>query len=158
VTRTWASFVFAALLGVAVFVYGEEQRKRGAAEADDRRAAAVIDSIATAGARVDTVWRVQVDTFYVRRQRVDTLTRTVELWKRDTLRVVEYVQQADSTIRACSALVVTCEERGALYRAELQAWARRWDARPKPPSRLEEAAEAAMWAAAGWLLRGLVAP
>ena len=45
------------------------------------------------------------------RLRTDTMTTTVELWKRDTLRVVEYVTKADSTIRVCAAALQTCEQR-----------------------------------------------
>ena len=157
-TRLWSHIALGVLAVLALGLYGQEQRKRGAAEAGERAARLELDSLRKVGARVDTVFRIQRDTFYVRRLRVDTLTQTVELWKHDTTKVVEYVQQADSTIKACGALVLTCEERGALYRGEIAAMQRRWDARPKPPSKAEETIEAALWLGAGWLLRGLIAP
>lgn len=41
----------------------------------------------------------------------DSLTVTVDRWKHDTLKVVEYVQKADSTEQACEAAKLTCEQR-----------------------------------------------
>ena len=38
-------------------------------------------------------------------------TAAVERWKRDTLKVVEYVKQSDSTIKACTQALQTCDER-----------------------------------------------
>ena len=67
----------------------------------------LADSLAKAY-RVDTV------RFRVIRTQVDTLTRTVENWKTDTLKVVEYVTKADSTIKVCSMALATCEERVAV--------------------------------------------
>ena len=99
------------------------------------------DSLRRQRARVDTVFRIQRDTFYLRRQRVDTLTQTVELWKRDTLRVVEYVQRADSALRACSALVLTCERRAEI--------ADRESANLRRQVRLLEQGTARAWTAAG---------
>lgn len=133
-TRLGWNILMVAVAVIALGLYGQEQRKRGAAEAEGKEWKRQLDSLAKVGARVDTVYRVQRDTFYVRRVRVDTLTQTVELWKHDTTKVVEYVAQADSTIKACSALVLTCEERSAIYEAQLGAWERRWETREKPPS------------------------
>jgi hypothetical protein len=45
------------------------------------------------------------------RQVTDSLTVTVERWKHDTLKVVEYVTKADSTIRVCTAALQTCDQR-----------------------------------------------
>lgn len=135
-TRLWSHIALGCVAVLALGLYGQEQRRRGAAEAEGARWKLEADSLRKVGARVDTLWRVQRDTFYVRRVRVDTLTQTVEIWKRDTLKVVEYVAQADSTIKACSALVLTCEERGVIYEAQLRAWERRWETREKPPSEM----------------------
>jgi hypothetical protein len=90
---------------------------------------------------VDTVWRVQRDTFVVRRTRVDTLTRTVEQWKHDTIAVVRYVREADSTIKACSALVVTCEQRAEIRDRE--------NVNLRRQVRLLEQGTARAWTAAG---------
>lgn len=59
-------------------------------------------------------YRVDTVRFRVIRTQVDTLTRTVENWKTDTLKVVEYVTKADSTIRVCSLALQTCEQRVAV--------------------------------------------
>ncbi len=55
----------------------------------------------------------RVDTLRLTRLKLqtDTLTQTVERWKRDTLKVVEYVVRADSTIAACTQALQTCEAR-----------------------------------------------
>jgi hypothetical protein len=37
--------------------------------------------------------------------------RSVDVWKHDTLKVVEYVAKADTTIRACTQALSTCEAR-----------------------------------------------
>lgn len=134
---------------LALFLYGQEQRRRGAAEANDAAQVALIDSLTAAGAKIDTVWMVKVDTFYVLRRQLDTLTATVELWKHDTVKVVEYVARADSTIQACSSLIVTCEERVANRDATITAWAERWERREKPPSELRKWLERAFFFAAG---------
>lgn len=130
-----------ALVAVAGWLGSWGARGQGARASELKALRAQFDSLTRERARVDTVWRIQRDTFYVRRQRVDTLTRTVELWKHDTLRVVEYVQQADSAIRACSALVVTCERRAELFGQEIGNLRRQ--------VRLLERAEARAWTAAG---------
>jgi hypothetical protein len=107
-TLPWLLVVL--LLGLAALVADDARGARGEA-ARLRRS---LDSLATVSARVDTVYAVQRDTLWRRIARTDTLTATVEVWKRDTLRVVEYVTRADSAIRACVATVLTCEERVAL--------------------------------------------
>lgn len=56
-------------------------------------------------------YRVDTVRFRVIRTQVDTLTRTVENWKTDTLKVVEYVTKADSTIKSCVQALQTCDER-----------------------------------------------
>lgn len=120
-------------------------------DARDERAqsavyAARLDSLATVTARVDTIYTRDTLTLWRQVRATDTLTATVEVWKRDTLRVVEYVQKADSTIRSCAAAVLTCEARVAVRDSALATWERRWEARPKPPSKL------AVWGErAGWL-------
>lgn len=69
--------------------------------ADLRRAQ---DSLAKAY-RTDTVRLTKI------RRVTDSLTVTVDQWKHDTLKVVEYVHQADTTIKACTAALQTCEDR-----------------------------------------------
>lgn len=121
-----------ALVAALVLAYGCEQRKVGRAQAGEAAARRALDSLATIARRVDTVYRIQRDTFYVRRVRLDTLTVTVEHWKHDTLEVVRYVAAADSTVRACSLALATCDERDALRVRQLAAWEQRWATREKP--------------------------
>lgn len=132
------AFLLGMLLVFAV-LYGADQRARGAAEARHWKARA--DSLEARVARIDTVIVVQRDTFLVRRARVDTMTVTVESWKHDTVKVVEYVTAADSAIRACSALVLSCDQRDSVRVLQLEAWEGRWASRPRPPSALRTWAE-----------------
>lgn len=79
--------------------------------------AAVVETLAV----LDTIY--QRDTVRMRRlvTRWDTLRETVDRWKHDTITVELVVQVADSTVQACRATVLTCEQRVALQakRAEL---------------------------------------
>jgi hypothetical protein len=131
-----ATLVSWALVALLVLAYGCEQRKVGRAQAGEVAARRALDSLATIVRRVDTVYRIQRDTFYVRRVRLDTLTVTVDRWKHDTLEVVRYVAAADSTVRACSLALATCDERDALRVRQLDAWEQRWATREKPRSAL----------------------
>ena len=99
--------------------------------------------------RADTVrlWRV--------RQRWDTVVAEVEMWKHDTVRVVEYVQLADSTVRACVAALRTCEQRVALerrLRQSAESALAAMDARPSPRSRAPAFAAGALAGVATALL------
>ena len=105
------------LVGSGLFAaYNHYQREIGkrdlliaqytqAAQQAQRRA----DSLAKVY-RTDTLrlWRVVRTT--------DTLTQTVERWKHDTLKVVEYVAKADTAIKACTLALQTCEQRVAAER------------------------------------------
>lgn len=88
-----------------------------AAKQYDREVQVVVESLIV----LDTLY--QRDTLRLTRWREkwDTVRQDVERWKHDTVRVVEYVQVADSTIRACTAALRTCEQRAALegQRADL---------------------------------------
>lgn len=62
--------------------------------------------------QIDSLGKVyRVDTLRLTRYRLktDSLTTTVELWKHDTVRVVEYVARANSTIRVCTQALATCD-------------------------------------------------
>lgn len=124
-------------LGVAAVgslgLYGREQRARGRAEAQLAQLRTENAALARVQARVDTVYRIQRDTFVVRRERLDTLTVTVDRWKRDTIAVVQYVERADSTVRACSALLLTCAQRDSLWRVRYANLERQVAAQPRPP-------------------------
>lgn len=70
---------------------------------------------------VETRYRTDTLRLVRWRTRWDTVVRDVERWKHDTLRVVEYVAVADSTIRACTAALTSCDRLRQLQqeRAEL---------------------------------------
>lgn len=84
------------------------------ARAESARLRRANDSLAVLSARVDTVYSRDTTTLWRVKRSTDTLTQTVEAWKYDTIRVVEYVARADSTIQACVATVLTCEARVAV--------------------------------------------
>lgn len=100
------------IVGSGVFAsYNAIQREIGRRDvllsvtrADLKRAKVRIDSLERAY-RVDTLrmWRTV--------RTLDTLTVNVERWKHDTLKVVEYVAKADTTIKACTMALSTCEAR-----------------------------------------------
>lgn len=86
----------------------------GATRAALEAALAENDSLKRLQPRVDTLYVAQRDTFVRFRTKWDTARVDVERWKYDTVKVVRYVALADSTIRACSAALLTCEARVAL--------------------------------------------
>jgi hypothetical protein len=83
----------------------------------------------TAKMRADSLERAyRVDTIRLTKiKRVtDSLTVSVDRWKTDTLKVVEYVAKSDTAIRACVQALGTCEamvgaERAGRLAAESQA-------------------------------------
>ena len=87
------------------------ERSASSQNAESARLRAALDSLATVQPRIDSVHTVRVDTVVRRIARVDTLTATVEVWKRDTLEVVRYVVATDSALRACSAVIVSCDDK-----------------------------------------------
>lgn len=119
-------FVAIGLLGFASGAFLVSQlalRQQAADHATLASHEATIASLRAQSARLDTVWLVKQDTFRLYRQRWDTL-RTVErftdtLIHRDTVRMV--IAVADSTIRACTSLVETCEDQKAVLRSRVVA-------------------------------------
>ena len=107
-----------AVLGVAIIsgigYYNHVQREIGRREAEisqlehaNRDLRRAQDSLANAY-RVDTIRLTKIRTV------TDSLTVTVDRWKHDTIRVVEYVTKADSAIRSCVQALQTCEQRVAV--------------------------------------------
>ncbi len=82
--------------------------------AESKRLRHALDSLAAVSARIDTVYASDTVRLWRNVKSVDTMTVTVHSWKHDTLKVVEYVERADSAVRACVAVVLTCEARVAL--------------------------------------------
>ncbi len=148
-TRLGWWILLAATAVLSLSLYGAEQRRRGAAEAEGARWKQELDSLRVVARRVDTLYRTDTVRLWRLRERWDTAVVHVEKWKTDTVEVVRYVQLADSTIRACTAALLTCEERVAVRDRQLVAWERRWETREQPPSALLRWAERVLFFAAG---------
>jgi hypothetical protein len=139
----------AAALGAGAWELG---RRDGRAEGLAVERAAVVETLAV----LDTVYLRDTLRLRVLVTRWDTLRQAVDRWKHDTITVERVVQVADSTIRACTATVLTCEQRVALTtrRAEL-AEEELAIHRRRIPTRREQAMTHGL-AAAGGLALGLV--
>src|SRR6185437_15041197 len=72
---------------------------------------------AHAVAKAETVYVAKVDTFAIWRTRVDSVRYMVLKHLTDTVRVKAYVAATDSTIRACSDVILSCDTVRARYRA-----------------------------------------
>lgn len=98
----------------------------------------------------------KAETVYV--HRVDTLRRQVTKLEqlRDTLRITdtvqvkEFIQRADSTVRACFAVVQSCEQKDSAHKA-IEAGLRKQNEALKAliPGRTEKIISAVKWLAAG---------
>jgi len=60
---------------------------------------------------LNVVYRTDTVRFTRYLRTTDSVFANVERWKTDTLKVVEYVAKADTTIRACTQALSTCEQR-----------------------------------------------
>lgn len=94
-----------------VVVLGLVHNDRFTARAEVTRLTAANDSLLKVQRPIDSVFVVRVDTFRTRRVVFDTLVQSVPEWKHDTIRVVEFVTQAESTVAACSAALLSCAEK-----------------------------------------------
>ena len=133
------------------------------AQAESARLQTTLDSLAKQGARVESVYVTRRDTVVRRITRVDSLTQTVTEWKHDTLRVVEYVTATDSALRACSALILSCDERHRVSLAQLAATERKAQAdlavlKARIPTLRARLVNGAMWAGAGALAVTVLRP
>lgn len=107
---------------------------------DDARTEALVQE----AARLDTVYVRDTLTLWRTKARWDTVLVDVDRWKTDTLRVVEYVALADSTIRACTQTVQTCEARVQAAQALTLDMQARWQA-----SQSSQRKAALQWGLAG---------
>ena len=124
-TRTHAAIAIAVL---AILFGGWRSRDASFARVESKRLAGAVDSLLKVRSRVDTIHATTVRTVTRHVTRLDTLTQTVELWKSDTIRVVEYVTRADSLARACTALIDSCDEKVRVRDALLSTRERQWAA------------------------------
>lgn len=120
----WALLAGAVLLVANAFLVSDNRYAKG----ELARLSLEADSLRRLSARVDTLYKRDTVRLWRTVRALDTLTRTVEVWKHDTLRVVEYVARADSTVAACTAALLTCDERVRVRDARLVVEAGRYRA------------------------------
>lgn len=106
-----------------------------------------LDSLRKLSAKVDTVRVAQTDSFTRWRTKYDTVRTTLNI--HDTIEVIRFVYVADSTIRACSLALASCEESRRLLGEQVNRLNLRISALA-PPSRWEVAGDRAKWAAIGY--------
>lgn len=103
--RTFAIVASAgAALLAASYAIGQRQ---GRLDATAAQVAPLRDTVH----HYDTVYRRDTAVLTRWRTKWDSLTREVPIYKTDTLWVERTIAAADSTIRACSAALLTCERR-----------------------------------------------
>jgi len=118
----FVAIVLIALLAMATLaILSWSDRQLGAERERQRVARILYDSLTRELRRVDTVYRSDTVRLWRVKERFDTVTSTVTEWKHDTVRVVEFVRLADSTVRACTAALLTCEQRVGLERQRTSA-------------------------------------
>jgi hypothetical protein len=144
-------------LGLAAAVVAaawELGRKQGEVVALRHQVVVIRDSIRV----LDTVYRRDTVRLWRQVAQWDTLYDTTRLTERitDTVWVKKALGSADSTIRACIATVLTCEQRVALEakRADLaEQQITTWTHRDRDKERARMALSAAAGLAAGWFIR-----
>lgn len=103
------AWILVVVLGVAAFF---ERTGRQDAGREVTRLTRLSDSLANQSARTDTIYSVDTATFTRWRTVRDTLRDSLTLT--DTVEVVRFIAVQDSTIAACSAALLTCEQRVSL--------------------------------------------
>lgn len=157
------TLILAGLLLAALVFGGVSQRSASYARAESARLGKALDSLSNVKARVDTVHAVTVRTVTRHTASLDTLTLTVDRWKSDTIRVVEYVTRADSLARACTALIESCEARVSVRDSQIVALRAKARAdlaivTAKVPTFTDRLRSAAVWSAAGALAAVVLRP
>jgi len=92
-------------------------QRREKQEAALMQAQARADTIKIGVTKAETVYVAKVDTFAIWRTRVDSVRYMVLKHLTDTVRVKAYVATTDSTIHACSAVLIACDTIRARYAA-----------------------------------------
>lgn len=134
--------IIAVLIGYAL----HDARQTGRAEGRAEVAAREVVVWTRAVAKADTVYRDSLRVLNRWRDRWDTAYVAVDRWKHDTVEVVRYVATADSTIRACFAVLRTCEDRVAARDSLIVSLKA---SIPPAPSRLRVWGERALFLGAG---------
>ena len=143
-----------ALCVVALVFGGWSRRDATYARGEAARWSRVADSLSRVTARVDTQYRR--DTLRLTRWRDSTVTLRDSLTITDTVEVVRFIAVQDSTITACSAALLTCDERVRLRDARFDAAASAWRAeravlQARVPTLTDKLRTAALWSGVGVL-------
>lgn len=109
--KTWMLILFLLLLGTTVWAL--ERRARSEAEERAAVAEAAVDSLDQLAEQLRKQYRVDTVTLTRWKTRWDSI---VGPGRTDTLTIERVILVADSTIRACEAVVKTCERRVAVER------------------------------------------
>lgn len=141
------------------------QQALGARDERIRALGAQLDSLATVGRRLDTVYlrdTLRLTQYVDRWHRLtDTMRLTDTLHRRDTVTVTrEVLVVADSTIRACTAALGTCEQRVGNLSQRLALTERQrdeWRAKASP-SLFRQLTDRLPWIAGAYLLGKLDIP
>ena len=144
-------------LGLAAAVVAgawEMGRKQGEVTALRHQVVVVRDSIRL----LDTVYQRDTVRLWRLKEQWETIYDTTLITERltDTVWIRQALVTADSTIRACIATVLTCEQRVALEakRADLaEQHLTTWAHRDRDKERVKMALSAAVGLTAGWLIR-----
>jgi arylamine N-acetyltransferase len=144
-------------LGLAAAVVAgawEMGRKQGEVTALRHQVVVVRDSIRL----LDTVYQRDTVRLWRLKEQWETIYDTTLITERltDTVWIRQALVTADSTIRACIATVLTCEQRVALEakRADLaEQQLTTWAHRDRDKERVKMALSAAVGLTAGWLIR-----
>lgn len=119
-TKLW--LVVAAAIALAVggtwLALHERTVGRQLQQAEDAQAALHVARAAVA--KAETVYVAKVDTFTRWQTRTVALHDTVLKHLTDTVLVKQYVASSDSTIRACSAVILSCDTVRVRYAALLK--------------------------------------
>lgn len=106
-------------------------------------------------AKVDTVYVHRVDTLKRHVVKLEQLRDTLRIT--DTVQVKEFIRQADSTVKACFAVVESCEQKDSAHKVIEAGLRRQNDAlRALIPGKTERFITAAKWLAIGTVV-GLAA-
>lgn len=148
----WALLVLALAFGGAC---GGASRNSAFAQSEVKRLSRIVDSVEKITARVDTQYVNQTETITLWRDSVVTLRDSLTIT--DTVEVVRFIAAQDSTIAACSAALLTCDERVRLRDARFDAAVLAWRAREavltaRVPTRWQRIVSALTWMGAGMSL------
>jgi hypothetical protein len=141
--------IIAAVVVVAGFtLIARIGERRGAAKSDLKQGQEQTKTGEKELARQNVIYKT--DTIRLTRERVKLRELRDTLRITDTVAVIRYIAQADSTIKACSLALITCEQKDSAHKV-IEAGLRRQNEALKKllPTRTEKVVTAAKWLLVG---------